>query len=120
MTRLSLLLLLLLGVAGCDRTSAPPAPLALDQIPAVLKKTFEKAKPEAKDLVGQIVTAIQAPDYTKAYFQLQELASKPGLNKEQQSVASRAVLTVNGLLQSAESKGDVQAAETLKTYRVNK
>jgi len=117
---LPLLLAALVGV-GCNRSaSAPPAPLPLEQIPAALQKAFSNAKPESKALADQIVTTLQAQDFSKAYYQMQSLSSAPGLNKEQQNVTSRAVLTLNTALQSAQSKGDAQAAETLKTYRVNK
>ena len=106
---------------GCDRTSSgPPAPLPIEQVPAALQKAFSNAKSENKDLASQVVTTLQAQDFPKAFYQIQNLASRPGLNKEQQSVTSRAVLTLNTFLQSAQSKGDAQAAETLKTYRVNK
>jgi hypothetical protein len=117
---LAILLVASLG-AGCNRgASAPPAPLPLDQIPAALQKAFGNANPESKNLADQIVATLQAQDYSKAFNQIQNLASTPGLNKEQQSIAARAVLTLNGVLQSAQAKGDEKAAETLKTYRVNK
>src|SRR6266550_886014 len=117
---IALLVAPLLGF-GCNRSaSAPPAPLPIDQVPAALQKAFGNAKPENKDLVNQVVATLQAQDFSKAFYQVQNLASMSGLNREQQSVTSRAVLTLNALLQSAQSKGDVQAAETLKTYRVNK
>jgi len=115
------LLLTPLLTAGCDRSnSGPPAPLPLEQVPAALQKVFSNAKAENKDLANQIVATLQAQDFPKAFYQMQNLASKTGLNKEQQSITSRAVLTLNTALQSAQSKGDAQAAETLKTYRKNK
>ena len=116
---LPLFLAPLFGV-GCNRSVATPVPLPVEQVPAALQKAFDKAKPEDKDLVNQLLAALQAQDFSKAFFQMQNLAARPGLNKEQQSVTSRGVLTLNTLLQSAETKGDAQATETLKTYRVNK
>src|SRR5437667_847365 len=104
----------LTAVVACDRSSAPPAPLPIEQLPAALQKAFLKAKPEAKELVTQVLSALQSQDYSKAYLDLQTLAAKPGLNREQQSVASRAVVTANGLLQEAQTKGDKEAAQTLK------
>jgi hypothetical protein len=92
----------------------------LDQIPAALQKAFSGANAENRSLADQIVATLQAQDYSKAFYQIQNLAAAPGLNKEQQGITSRAVLTLNGVLQSAQSKGDEKAAETLKTYRVNK
>lgn len=115
----ALLFVLTLGV-GCNRTSPPPTPLALEELPAALDKAFGTAKPDLKDLANQVVAAVQAGDYSKAFLTIQTLASRPGLTKEQLSVTSRATLTVNGLLESAQAKGDAKAAQTLKTYRGDK
>jgi hypothetical protein len=115
-----LLQVLWLFAAGCSKNPSPPAPLSVEQLPAALEKAFTKAKPEAKDLANQIVTFLQAQDYSKAYTGLQNLLGKPGLTKEQMSVATRGSLTLTTLLQSAQASGDAKAAETLKAYRINK
>jgi hypothetical protein len=106
--------------AACGRNVAPPTPLPIEQAPAALLKAFDRAKPENKEVVNQIVGALQGQDYSKAYLSLQALAVKPGLNKEQQNITARGILTVNNLLQSAQTKGDTKAAETLNSYRINK
>jgi len=105
---------------GCDRSSAPPAPLAAEQIPAALQKSFKGSKAQIKELSDEVIAALQAKDYPKAFLTLQSLSAQSGLKREQQSIAARAMLTVNNLLQSAQTQGDAQAAETLKTYRANK
>ncbi len=105
---------------GCGRGSAPLSPLPEEQIPSALQEAFVKAQPEVKDLANQVVAALQTKDYSKAFLVLQILGGHSGLNKQQQNVASRSILTVNGLLQAAQEKGDFQAAETLNTYRANK
>ena len=110
---------LALGV-GCNRSVPPPTPLPVQEIPAALQKAFEKAKPDLKDLANQVVAAVQAQDYSKAFLTIQNLASRPDLTKDQVSVTSRATLTVNSLLQAAETKGDKKAAQTLKGYRTDK
>lgn len=119
----SVALAVLLGVAfgvGCNRSSPPPAPLSVQEMPAALDKAFSKAKPEVKDLANQVVAAVQAQDYAKAFQAVQNLANQPGLTKNQGLVASRAALTVTDLLHAAETKGDKKAAQTLKNYRVDK
>lgn len=105
---------------GCNRSSPPPTPLSVQEMPAALEKAFSKAKPEIKDMANQVVAAVQAQDYSKAFQAVQNLANQPGLTKDQGLVASRAALTVNDLLQAAEIKGDKKAAQTLKNYRVDK
>lgn len=116
---LTLLLPLLLG-AGCDRSSAPPVPLAMEEFPAAFDKVFGKANPEAKELANQIVASMQAKDYSKAFQGLQSLLGRPDLTKEQASIMSRGLLTVNTLLQAAQAQGDAKAAQTIKVYQQTK
>lgn len=114
------LLALLIPLAGCSRTVPPPTPLSEAELPAAMEKAFSKAKPDIKELATQVVTAVQAKEYSKAFQSMQVLTTKPGLTKEQVSVASRATLTVNELLQAAQAQGDQKATQTLKVYRRDK
>ena len=123
MKYLSLLLTtlaLIIAGAGCDGTSAPPPPLPVEQISAEFQKTFGKSSAAAKDLSGQITAAVAAKKYPAAFELIQMLLSLPDLTKEQQMIASRAMLTMNSLLQTAQSQGDQDAALTLKRYRSNR
>jgi hypothetical protein len=92
----------------------------VDQFAVTFNKAFAGAKAETKDLAAQVVTAVQAQDYSKAFAQLQSLTSAPGLTKGQQSVLARALLTVNELLAAAQSQGDQKATQTLQIYQKNK
>jgi hypothetical protein len=116
---LALLLPWMFGL-GCSRNVAPPEPLPVEQLPAAFQQAFDKAQPQAKELADQVVAAVQAKDYAKALSGVQLLVSLPGLTKEQSQVTSRSLLTVNGLLQSAQAQGDPAAAQTLKVYRGTK
>ena len=116
---LALLLLLTSGL-GCRKDVRPPTPLPVDQFAVTFNKAFAGAKAETKDLTAQVVTAVQAQDYSKAFAQLQSLTSAPGLTKDQRSVLARALLTVNDLLAAAQSQGDQKAAETIQTYHRNR
>jgi hypothetical protein len=113
-------LLLAVFGASCKQNVAPPVAIPIEQLPAALEKAFKKAKPEAKELVGQVVAAVQTPDYSKAYFTMQTLSGQPGLNREQTGVANGGLLTLNTLMQEAQAKGDAKAAEALKFHRENK
>ena len=53
------LLLVLLAAMGCNKSSAPPAPLAMEQLPLVFEKAFRKAKPQVKELAAQVVSSVQ-------------------------------------------------------------
>ena len=113
-------LLALVVCLGCRKSTPPPMPLTVQELPAALQTAFNKAKPEPKALAGQVVAAVQAQDYPAAFLAIQNLANSPGLTKEQMSVTSRATLTVNALLQEAQTKGDAQAEQTLQNYRRDK
>jgi len=110
----------LIAGLGCKKDVPPPTVLPVDQFAATFNKAFAGAKAEAKDLAAQIVTAVQAQEYSKAFTQLQSLTSVPGLTKDQQSVLARALLTVNDLLAAAQSQGDQKAAQTIQTYQRNR
>jgi hypothetical protein len=115
----TLLLVAALG-AGCDKAGPPPEPLTTAELPAAMEKAFSSAKPEIKSLASQFVALVQAKDYPKAFGAIQSLMAKPGLTKEQVNVSSRASLTVNDLLQTAQAEGDQKAAKTIQSYQLNK
>jgi len=71
-----LLLALMLGL-GCNKQVSLPTPMPIEQLPSALEKAFNKAKPESKDLANQVLAALQAPDYAKAYTGLQNLLGNP-------------------------------------------
>jgi len=116
---LAFLFALSLGV-GCNRNVPPPTPLTAEELPGALEKAFSTAKPEAKDLATQVVTSLQAKDYSKAFSGIQALPSVPGLTKEQVNITARATLTINELLQAAQVQGDAKATQTLQQHRINK
>ena len=111
---------LLSVLAACNRSSAPPPSLTAQELPGALTTAFGKASPEAKALAEQVVARVQGQDYTRAFAAVQRLAAMPGLTREQLTLASRAMLTVSELLQSAQSQGDAKAAQTLNRYGLDK
>jgi hypothetical protein len=117
---LTSLLLALVVTAGCDKGSAPPAPIAVEDLAPALDKAFAKATGDVKELAGQVSGELKTPDYPKAYFDLQALSGKSGLTKEQVSIVSRGLLCLNETLQAAQSNGDQKAAETLRQQRMTK
>lgn len=108
-------------LTGCGpKNIKPPSPMSEGEIPGAFEKAFAKAVPELKDSANQIVAAIQAKDYSKAFNNLQSVSGREGLSNEQIEVINRALLTVRGLLQTAQAQGDQKAAETIQLYQSKK
>ena len=121
LTGFSIALLSVLVLApGCDKSSAPPAPIAVGDLGAALDKAFATATGDVKELAGQVSGELKTPDYPKAYMDLQALSGKSGLTKEQVSLLNRGLLCLNETLQAAQSNGDQKAAETLQMQRMTK
>ena len=107
-------------LTGCHKAWTPPPPLSEAEIPSDFQKTFAKASPEVKDVIGQAVAAIQSKDYPAAYTILQGVYHMPGVTQEERELASQTLLTLNGLMQTAESQGDQRAADFLRLQRATK
>ncbi len=105
---------------GCHREVGPPAPLPAENIPGEFQKAFAKAAPEAKDLSSRVVAALTSKEYAGAYAAVQELCASPQASKAQKQLAARALLTITGLLQTAQSQGDQSAAEALELHKMFK
>lgn len=118
--RLLLLTITMGTLTGCNRNAGPPPPLAAEQFPAEFKKAFAKAPEAARALSTGVIETMQQKNYTAAYEAVQALVTLPNLTKEQQSIATRASLTINGLLQTAQNQGDQGAATALRTQRSNR
>jgi len=108
------------GLVACNRDPGPPAPLAVGQIPAELQEAFDQARPEAKDIVGRITSALREQDYPAAYEEVQTLSTLPEETSQQREVGARALLTLTGLLQSAQAQGDEKAATALRLRQMNR
>jgi hypothetical protein len=110
----------ILGAIGCGKDPGPPPPLALEQIPVEMQKAFDNAEPEAKESVGRLTSALETKDYPVAYEEVQALCNLPGESKEQRVLAARALLTITGLLQTAQAQGDERAANALKLRQMTR
>ena len=117
---LHVIALAFLCAVGCHHEDGPPPPLAAEQIPAEFAASYKNAKPELKDLADKVLKALEAKDYPAAHQAVQDLAMSPAANKAQQILAARALLTITGLLQTAQAQGDEKAAAALNLYKASK
>jgi PBP1b-binding outer membrane lipoprotein LpoB len=106
--------------AGCKQTTAPPTPLAADQIPTEMQKAFAQAKPDPKRMVDEMLKALQAKDYAAAYQVGQAISATPDITKDQLLVTARALLTINGQLKEASAQGDQSAAAFINYQKHNR
>ena len=107
-------------VCGCAKDPGPPPPLAVENIPGELEKAFQAAKQQTKDIVGKVNSGLQSKDYPGAYDAIQALGSLPDTSIEQRRLTARAMLTIYGLLQTAQSQGDDKAAAALRYHQMTK
>jgi hypothetical protein len=106
------------GPLGCTQSgSQPPDPLAVEQIPAEMNKAFAKAPAEIKETVEKLNGSLEAKDYIIAAQTVQTLFNLPVATKDQRMISTRAMLTINGLLQTAQAQGDQKAAAALAEQR---
>lgn len=111
---------LLILVSGCSKDPGPPPPLAADRIPPELERVYNKANAETKDLVTKVSTGLQTKDYATSYDAIQALIARQDATKEQRALSVRAMLTIYGLLQEAQSQGDEKAAAALRYHQSTK
>jgi hypothetical protein len=110
----------LITLSACRREDTPLPPLPADQIAAEFGKGFNNAKPAVKDDADRVLKALEAKDYPAAYQAVQELYAVGDATPAQQKLAARAMVTINGLLQTAGAQGDDKATAALKQYQSNK
>ena len=124
MRRLTLALaafLTLTILSGCRREEAPLPPLPADQIAAEFGKAFGNVKQSVKDVSDRVLKGLADKDYPAAFAAVQELSVQLGdAPRAQQTLAARAMVTINGLLQTAQSQGDEKATAALKQYQGSK
>ena len=114
------LLAVVLLLSGCSHEVPPPTPLPLEQLPAAFDAAFAKAQGSPKEMAAEVVSAVKAAEYPKAFAVLQTITSGSDLTAEQRTLLARAQLTLNGALQSAQSQGDTNAAQVLQEFRSSK
>jgi hypothetical protein len=112
--------LAVLGPAGCRKDPGPPPPLAAEQIPNEMQKAFSTAEPEARETAGRLTAALQGKDYPAAYQEVQVLCTLHGETSEQRALAARTLLTITGLLQTAQEQGDERAAAALRLRQMSR
>jgi hypothetical protein len=103
-------------VLGCARHAKVTDPLPLEQIHAVLQKTFLTADSDSREVVSRVISETDRRNFADAWADAKSLANLPKITMDQRIDAIRASETLGKqLVQSAQS-GDQQAAETLRHF----
>jgi hypothetical protein len=104
---------------GCSRSEAPKA-LRPELLPSIVENAFKDAVPEAKTAATEIIISLRTNNDVKAFFELQELSSRPDLTLAQREATARSMLSLNERLRTAAADGNQQAAEALQIYQSGK
>lgn len=102
---------------ACKKDNAPPEPIAVEQLGSTLQAAFSKGPARARETSTELAKAVESKNYPLAFGLAQDLCSSTELTEDQQLVATRAMLTVSGLLQQAQASGDKASAEMLQMHR---
>jgi len=104
--------------------------MAIEEAPVQLQRAVQtQALPssdsksvhaETQALLNEAVAALQAKNYTQAFFLLQNLSLRSDLTADQRSVVSRSLLAVNQALSAQANAGNLEAQQAMKIYRANK
>jgi hypothetical protein len=106
-------------ICGCGRSGGGQAQTE-EEARTGMSKAFGGASAEAKALADEAAAAIKAQEDAKAFIQLNALAARQDLSREQRAAAAESMLTVNKRLSEAAAKGDKEAAKLVEEYRSSK
>ena len=106
-------------LCGCGRSGGGQAQNE-EEIRTGMSKAFGGASAESKALADEAAAAIKAQEDAKAFIQLNALAARQDLTREQRAAAAESMLTVNKRLGEAAARGDKDAAKLVEEYRASK
>ena len=104
---------------ACSKNEAPKT-LTAEELPKAVNEAFGKAKPQTKKLAMDVLDLMKKKDFAKALPAIQGLCAIPDLDKNQRTVASQLLLTVNNDLQAAQAQGDAAAQSLINSQQIAK
>jgi len=105
--------------AGCDRAK-PPEPVALGDVPRVLRDAFRDAGGEVRQMADSLVSAVEQQQWTQASVGLQALSEQKALSDKQRNEVARCLIAVNAQVAEAAAAGDAQAGQLQQLRRTDK
>jgi hypothetical protein len=119
---LSPLAVLVLALScGCNRNhGSPPEPLPEGEIPSAITQAFSTADKETRDQATQYVTDVRNHDKSAAFEDVQQLAQRHGLTRDQRAIVVRALMTSAQQAHEAADNGDTRARQVLSNFRATK
>jgi len=104
---------------ACSKNEAPKT-LSAEELPKAVTEAFNKAKPQTKKLALDVLDMMKKKEYAKALPAIQGLCAIADLDKNQRTVASQLLLTVNNDLQAAQAQGDAAAQSLINSQQIAK
>jgi hypothetical protein len=106
---------LALCLGACSRSN-PPEPVALADVPRILRETLREGPSSARTLAADVAAAVEAKAWPKASVGIEALVAEAGLTQKQAAQVARCVIAINSQLNTAAGAGDQEASE-IQTMR---
>lgn len=117
--RLAAALLIFINASGCSKEGAPP-PLQEQTFAPELKKAFEKAPAEVRELAAGAVASFEKNDLAPTVGTLRQLMARQDITPQMRSVATQGLLLVNEKLTQAGQNGDTTAQQVMEVQKYTK
>lgn len=106
-------------VTGCDRAK-PPEPLALGDVPRVLREAFRGAGAGLSQSAETVAEAVEQQQWSQASVGLQALSGQRVLSEKQRNELARCLIAVNARVAEAAAAGDAEAGQLQQIQRSDK
>lgn len=111
---------LLLSACGDKASAPPPEPLDPSALVTTIRDHFTSAPSETQTVVDEFIKNYEGKKYIPAYQSLDKLSAQSSLKQDSRVLISRALLTVNDLINKAAEQGDKDSRKLMRSIQLNK
>lgn len=108
-----------LFAVGCGRPK-PPEPVALGDVPRVLRDAFREGGTEIRQLADSVAGAVEKGQWTSASAAIEVLSARTDLASKQRNELARCLIAVNAQVAEAAAAGDAEAGQLQQMRRTDK
>lgn len=111
---------LILSACGDKASAPPPEPLDPSALVSTIRDHFASAPTETQSVVDEFIKNYEGKKYINAYQSLDKLSAQSSLKPDSRVLISRALLTVNDLINKAAEEGDKDSRKLMRSIQLNK